>query len=88
MKKMGSEAKRNGIVNNEGFKSRVDRYLHSGDTKHVMAGMAIITLVFGVPWFLMNRGWLSFLLILYHIYIYMPLNRLGCFNISFGLVGQ
>ncbi|KAJ6388088.1 hypothetical protein OIU77_026621 [Salix suchowensis] len=53
---MGSEAKRNGIVNNEGFKSRVDRYLHSGDTKHVMAGMAIITLVFGVPWFLMNRG--------------------------------
>ncbi|KAJ6326169.1 hypothetical protein OIU78_013298, partial [Salix suchowensis] len=52
---MGSEAKRNGIVNNEGFKSRVDRYLHSGDTKHVMAGMAIITLVFGVPWFLMNR---------------------------------
>ncbi|KAF9686272.1 hypothetical protein SADUNF_Sadunf03G0141500 [Salix dunnii] len=53
---MGSEAKRNGIVNSEGFKSRVNRYLHSGDTKHVMAGMAIITLVFGVPWFLMNRG--------------------------------
>lgn len=86
MKKMGSEAKRIGIVDNEGFKSRVNRYLHSGDTKHVMAGMAIITLVFGVPWFLMNRGWLSFLLILYHIS--MPLNRLGCFNISFGLVGQ
>uniref|UniRef100_A0A6N2JWY1 Uncharacterized protein n=1 Tax=Salix viminalis TaxID=40686 RepID=A0A6N2JWY1_SALVM len=52
---MGSEAKRNGIVNNKGIKSRVNRYLHSGDTKHVMAGMAIITLVFGVPWFLMNR---------------------------------
>jgi len=61
-------------------------YLHSGDTKHVMAGMAIITLVFGVPWFLMNKGWFSFLLILYHIS--MSLNRLGCFNISFGLVIQ
>ncbi|KAI5595840.1 hypothetical protein POPTR_003G183501v4 [Populus trichocarpa] len=53
---MGSEAKSNGIANSEGFKSRVNRYLHSGDTKHVMAGMVIITLVFGVPWFLMNRG--------------------------------
>ncbi|KAL9364789.1 hypothetical protein Peur_042662 [Populus x canadensis] len=31
-------------------------YLHSGDTKHVMSGMAIITLVFGVPWFLMNKA--------------------------------
>ncbi|KAG6783218.1 hypothetical protein POTOM_012662 [Populus tomentosa] len=53
---MGSEAKSNGIANSEGFKSRVNRYLHSGDTKHVMAGMAIITLAIGVPWFLMNRG--------------------------------
>ncbi|KAG6764116.1 hypothetical protein POTOM_031574 [Populus tomentosa] len=30
-------------------------YLHSGDTKHVMAGIAMIALVFGVPWFLMNN---------------------------------
>jgi hypothetical protein len=51
-----------------------------------MAGMAIITLVFGVPWFLMNKGWFSILLILYHIS--MSLNQLGCFNISFGLVIQ
>jgi len=86
VKKMGSEAKSNGIANSEGFKSRVNRYLHSGDTKHVMAGMVIITLVFGVPWFLMNRGWFSFILILYHIS--MPLNRLCCLDIYFGLVGQ
>ncbi|KAJ6859779.1 hypothetical protein NC651_036165 [Populus alba x Populus x berolinensis] len=51
-----------------------------------MAGMAIMTLVFGVPWFLMNKGWFSFLLILCHIPMY--LNRLGCFNISFGVVVQ
>ncbi|KAG6791229.1 hypothetical protein POTOM_000341 [Populus tomentosa] len=53
---MGSEATSNGSANSGGFKSRVQRYLYSGDTKHVMAGMAVITLVFGVPWFLMNRG--------------------------------
>jgi len=58
-KKMGSEATSNGSANSGGFKSRVQRYLYSGDTKHVMAGMAVITLVFGVPWFLMNRGCFS-----------------------------
>ncbi|KAL9369933.1 hypothetical protein Peur_041132 [Populus x canadensis] len=53
---MGSEATSNGSANSGGFKSRVQRYLYSGDTKHVMAGMAVITLLFGVPWFLMSRG--------------------------------
>nr|XP_034902801.1 uncharacterized protein LOC118040046 [Populus alba] len=38
-----------------GIRVKSKSYLHSGDTKHVMAGMAIITLVFGVPWFLMNK---------------------------------
>ncbi|KAJ6307528.1 hypothetical protein OIU76_017346, partial [Salix suchowensis] len=52
---MGSDATGNGSAKSGGFKSRVQRYLYSGDTKHVMAGMAIITLAFGVPWFLMNR---------------------------------
>ncbi|KAJ6393025.1 hypothetical protein OIU77_022493 [Salix suchowensis] len=47
---MGSDATGNGSAKSGGFKSRVQRYLYSGDTKHVMAGMAIITLAFGVPW--------------------------------------
>ncbi|KAK6912298.1 hypothetical protein RJ641_024391 [Dillenia turbinata] len=33
-----------------GFRSRMEYYLHSGDKKHVFAGIAIITAVFGVPW--------------------------------------
>ncbi|KAB5573098.1 hypothetical protein DKX38_000292 [Salix brachista] len=52
---MGSDATGNGSAKSGGFKSRVQRFLYSGDTKHVMAGMAIITLAFGVPWFLINR---------------------------------
>ncbi|KAJ0984894.1 hypothetical protein J5N97_003250 [Dioscorea zingiberensis] len=39
-----------------GFRSRVEHYLYSGEKKHVLAGIAIISVVFGVPWFLMNRG--------------------------------
>ncbi|OAY82603.1 uncharacterized protein LOC109725015 [Ananas comosus] len=39
-----------------GFRSRVDHYLYSGDKKHVVAGIAIIAAVFGVPWFLTTRG--------------------------------
>ncbi|KAI5590930.1 hypothetical protein BDE02_04G043800 [Populus trichocarpa] len=76
---MGSEAKKQSQQRRIQVKSK--SYLHSGDTKHVIAGMAIITLVFGIPWFLMNRGWFSFLLTLPYIYV-------GCFNISFGLVVQ
>ncbi|XP_044484992.1 uncharacterized protein LOC123210599 [Mangifera indica] len=39
-----------------GFRSRMDHYLYSGEKKHVFAGIVIITAIFGVPWYLMNRG--------------------------------
>ncbi|KAI7741639.1 hypothetical protein M8C21_017648 [Ambrosia artemisiifolia] len=29
--------------------------VYSGEKKHVMAGMAIIGVIFGLPWYLMNR---------------------------------
>ncbi|XP_028781040.1 uncharacterized protein LOC114749146 [Neltuma alba] len=39
-----------------GFRARMDHYLYSGDKKHVMVGLALITVVFGVPWYYMSRG--------------------------------
>nr|GEZ15336.1 GAG1At protein [Tanacetum cinerariifolium] len=48
--KMGSEMK------SGGFRAKMEHYLYSGEKKHVFAGMAIITVIFGVPWYLMNRG--------------------------------
>ncbi|XP_062165930.1 uncharacterized protein LOC133872441 [Alnus glutinosa] len=57
---MSSDAKTNGGNGGGGggggFRSRMERYLYSGDKKHVMAGIAIISVVFGVPWFLLSRG--------------------------------
>ncbi|XP_068648599.1 uncharacterized protein [Aristolochia californica] len=46
---MGSES-------SNGFRSRMEYYLYSGDKKHVFVGIAIIGVVFSVPWILMNRG--------------------------------
>lgn len=43
-----------------GFRGRMEHYLYSGEKKHVMAGIAIISLVFGIPWVLMTRGSCSF----------------------------
>ncbi|XP_034695535.1 uncharacterized protein LOC117921689 [Vitis riparia] len=51
---MGSEAKSNG--GNGGFRSRMEYYLYSGDKKHVLAGIAIFSIAFGIPWYLMTRG--------------------------------
>ncbi|KAH1212777.1 hypothetical protein GmHk_14G040880 [Glycine max] len=42
-----------------GFRSRLNHYLYSGDKKHVFIGLTLITAVFTVPWFLMNRGYRS-----------------------------
>ncbi|KAK3411133.1 uncharacterized protein LOC104423231 [Eucalyptus grandis] len=54
---MASEAKAKGGGGGAGgFRARVDHFLYSGDKKHVLAGITVISLVFGVPWFLMNRG--------------------------------
>ncbi|KAL9257949.1 hypothetical protein AKJ16_DCAP05002 [Drosera capensis] len=39
-----------------GFRAKMEHYMYSGDKKHVMAGLAIVTIIFGVPWYLMNRG--------------------------------
>lgn len=39
-----------------GFRARMEHYIYSGDKKHVMAGIALISLAFGVPWYLMTRG--------------------------------
>ncbi|KAK1407112.1 hypothetical protein QVD17_38723 [Tagetes erecta] len=48
---MGSQ-----MNNNGGFRAKMEHFLYSGEKKHVMAGMAIIGVIFGVPWYLMNRG--------------------------------
>ncbi|XP_011082431.1 uncharacterized protein LOC105165199 [Sesamum indicum] len=39
-----------------GFRAKLDHYLYSGEKKHVAAGIVIIGALFGVPWYLMNRG--------------------------------
>ncbi|TQD89794.1 hypothetical protein C1H46_024686 [Malus baccata] len=39
-----------------GFRARMEHYLYSGEKKHVFAGLVIISAVFAVPWYLMNRG--------------------------------
>ncbi|KAI3673684.1 hypothetical protein L6452_39809 [Arctium lappa] len=49
---MGSQTNNGG----GGFRAKMEHYLYSGEKKHVMAGMAIISVLFGVPWYLMNRG--------------------------------
>ncbi|KAB2077882.1 hypothetical protein ERO13_A06G114500v2 [Gossypium hirsutum] len=53
---MGNEAKNTANVGGGGFRARMEHYIYSGEKKHVMAGIAIVALVFGAPWFLMNRG--------------------------------
>ncbi|KAK6284813.1 hypothetical protein POUND7_003765 [Theobroma cacao] len=59
---MGNEAKTTPTtasgsnVGGGGFRARMEHYIYSGEKKHVMAGIAIIAVVFGAPWFLMNRG--------------------------------
>ncbi|KAK2651771.1 hypothetical protein Ddye_011627 [Dipteronia dyeriana] len=40
----------------KGFKSRMEHYIYSGEKKHVFGGIVIISAIFAVPWFLMNRG--------------------------------
>ncbi|MQL89276.1 hypothetical protein Taro_021842 [Colocasia esculenta] len=39
-----------------GFRSKVEHFLYSGEKKHVLVGIAVIGVVFGAPWFLMNKG--------------------------------
>ncbi|KAH9715870.1 gag1at protein [Citrus sinensis] len=55
---MGSESKSSGTNGGAGggFRAKLEHYLYSGDKKHVFAGIVIISAIFGVPWYLMNRG--------------------------------
>ncbi|KAL0342188.1 UNVERIFIED_CONTAM: hypothetical protein Scaly_1881400 [Sesamum calycinum] len=39
-----------------GFRPKLEHYLYSGEKKHVAAGIAVIGVLFGIPWYLMNRG--------------------------------
>ncbi|KAM7475844.1 hypothetical protein LguiB_023087 [Lonicera macranthoides] len=52
---MGSETKTNGGIGG-GFRSRMEHYLYSGEKKHVFGGILIISVIFGIPWYFMNRG--------------------------------
>ncbi|KAL6144948.1 hypothetical protein ACLB2K_055637 [Fragaria x ananassa] len=40
----------------KGFRGKMEHYLYSGDKKHVMAGIVLISAVFAVPWYFMTRG--------------------------------
>ncbi|KAM7471623.1 hypothetical protein LguiA_009806 [Lonicera macranthoides] len=51
---MGSETKTNGGIGG-GFRSRMEHYLYSGEKKHVFGGILIISVIFGIPWYFMNR---------------------------------
>jgi hypothetical protein len=53
---MSKEANSKTKIGGGGFRSKLDHVLYSGDKKHVFAGLVLITAVFSVPWFLMNRG--------------------------------
>ncbi|GAB2216660.1 hypothetical protein Droror1_Dr00024437 [Drosera rotundifolia] len=54
---MVDEAKGNGSSGAAGgFRAKMEHFMYSGDKKHVIAGLAIVTIIFGVPWYLMNRG--------------------------------
>ena len=55
---MGSAAKNKGtnVRAGGGFMSKTDHFLYSGDKKHVAAGIAVLTVIYGIPWYFMNQG--------------------------------
>lgn len=61
---MGNETKGNGASSlgggGGGFRAKMEHYVYSGEKKHVLAGIGIFTVIFGIPWYLMNRGPFSF----------------------------
>ncbi|KAG6415752.1 hypothetical protein SASPL_123167 [Salvia splendens] len=52
---MSSEATKSGNGGG-GFRAKMHYYLYSGEKKHVFTGIAIVGVIFGVPWYLMTRG--------------------------------
>ncbi|CAN7085890.1 unnamed protein product [Brassica oleracea var. botrytis] len=55
---MGNETKSNGALSlgGGGFRAKMEHYVYSGEKKHVLAGIGIFTVIFGIPWYLMNQG--------------------------------
>uniref|UniRef100_A0A1J3JE66 GAG1At protein n=1 Tax=Noccaea caerulescens TaxID=107243 RepID=A0A1J3JE66_NOCCA len=57
---MGNESKNKGASSlgggGGGFRAKMEHYVYSGEKKHVFAGIGIITIIFGIPWYLMNQG--------------------------------
>ncbi|CAN1146710.1 hypothetical protein LINPERPRIM_LOCUS20588 [Linum perenne] len=51
---MGNESKTSGgsTASNGGFKSKVVDAMYSGEKKHVFVGIAVISMIFGIPWYL------------------------------------
>ncbi|KAG2325986.1 hypothetical protein Bca52824_008714 [Brassica carinata] len=57
---MGNESKKSNGASNMGggggFRGKMEHYVYSGEKKHVLAGIGIITIIFGIPWYLTNQG--------------------------------
>ncbi|CAI9113859.1 OLC1v1014547C1 [Oldenlandia corymbosa var. corymbosa] len=55
---MASEANKTSgnKIGGGGFRAKLDHALYSGEKKYVIGGIAVIGVIFGVPWYLMNRG--------------------------------
>ncbi|KAF2563563.1 hypothetical protein F2Q70_00016513, partial [Brassica cretica] len=39
-----------------GVEEGLGHYVYSGEKNHVLAGIGIFTVIFGIPWYLMNQG--------------------------------
>ncbi|KAK9130363.1 hypothetical protein Sjap_010850 [Stephania japonica] len=39
-----------------GFRARMEHFIYSGDKKHVLIGIGIVSAIFAVPWILMTGG--------------------------------
>ncbi|CAL9215184.1 unnamed protein product [Arabidopsis halleri] len=58
---MGNETKTNNggaasMAGGGGFRAKLEHYVYSGEKKHVLVGIGIVTIIFGVPWYLMTQG--------------------------------
>lgn len=43
-----------------GVEEGLGHYVYSGEKNHVLAGIGIFTVIFGIPWYLMNQGLIRF----------------------------
>ncbi|KAG5618733.1 hypothetical protein H5410_018557 [Solanum commersonii] len=54
-KNMASETKKMNGAGGGGFRAKLEHVLYSGEKKHVFGGIAVIGVLFGVPWYFMTR---------------------------------